>query len=68
MGDAGLKGEATYFHPYEDFRDKKGRLSASVTLDHMFPHSIYMAGSYLWNSEGFNEPPRAPRNVFRGRV
>jgi hypothetical protein len=68
LGDAGLKGEATYFHPHEDYMERNGQLSASATVDRMFPNGSYMAASYLWNSEGIDEVPRRSLNLFQRTV
>jgi len=51
LGDAGLKGEVSYFYPYNDnFMNKA--LLASVSLDYNFESSLYLHGSYLYNSDG----------------
>lgn len=54
LGGAGLKGEVTYFSPYNDSQLKEALL-ASVTIDYNFENSLYLHGSYLFNSDGVNE-------------
>ena len=49
---AGLKGEATYFHPRYHGEDTTGTLSASVSLDYSLKKPIYLTGSVLFNSDG----------------
>ncbi len=65
--NAGFKGEATYFHPRDNWQDTLGAISAALTYDYVFPNSLYLAGSVLWNSEGTDSPPQYPRNFFTGR-
>ncbi len=54
LGDAGLKGEVSYFHPYKG-NLVKNALLASVTVDYNFESSLYLHGSYLYNSDGGND-------------
>lgn len=49
IGTGGFKGEATYFHPYENFSDTSGIFVASFTLDYSFKNGIYILGSYLYS-------------------
>lgn len=53
LGDAGLKGELSYFHPYENGVANRALL-ASVTVDYNFASSLYLHVSYLYNSDGAN--------------
>lgn len=68
LGNSGLKGEATYFHPYEEARDTSGVVNAALTFDHMFPNSLYVAAGFLWNSEGIEEVPQQPINIFPEQI
>lgn len=48
--NAGFKGEASYFTPYEDRPFSRTVFTGSVTIDYSFSNSIYLLGSYLYNS------------------
>jgi hypothetical protein len=50
IGNAGFKGEASYFHPYKKLTDTTGVLSASVMMDYTFKDAWYISGSFLFNS------------------
>lgn len=50
LGDAGFKGEFTYFLPLED--DKENAFAASLGVDYSFSNSIYAGLGYLYNSQG----------------
>ncbi|MEO9964245.1 MAG: hypothetical protein ABJF11_00560 [Reichenbachiella sp.] len=52
IGDAGFKGEATYFYPYTNERFLDEALLASLTVDYSFENSLYLNGSVLFNSDG----------------
>ncbi|PSJ76102.1 hypothetical protein C7N43_15620 [Sphingobacteriales bacterium UPWRP_1] len=52
LGNAGFKGEASYFQPYRQFTDTAGALSASVGADYMFAKGWYINGAALVNSSG----------------
>ncbi|MFH1321447.1 MAG: hypothetical protein ABII90_12460 [Bacteroidota bacterium] len=52
LKNAGFKGEATYFHPYDNFSDTTGILNATISADYSFKNSIYINGSVLYNSNG----------------
>lgn len=56
LKDAGLKGEATYFHPRSNAEDTTGVLSSSITVDYSFKKPIYVTGAMLYNSGGTSEP------------
>ena len=51
IGNTGFKGEASYFHPYENLADTTGVLSASVMMDYTFKDGWYISGSVLFNSD-----------------
>lgn len=53
LKDAGFKGEATYFHPEEDFFDERGHITATVGFDYMLSSGIYLQSELLYNG-GFN--------------
>jgi hypothetical protein len=57
IGNAGFKGEATYFHPRDNFADTSGVLNTSVTIDYAFRHGIYFCISALYNSGGKDHFP-----------
>jgi hypothetical protein len=50
LGNAGLKGEFTYFHPLQEGRDEA--FAATLGLDYVFSNSLYLNTGYLYNSEG----------------
>ncbi len=54
IGNAGWKGELTYFHPYQDFTQHRGTWSAATGVDYMFSKGWYLNASMLFNSEGAN--------------
>ena len=51
---ASFKGEATYFHPQEQFTDTAGALSISASIDYLFPKNVLASVGYLYNSIGLN--------------
>ncbi len=50
LGNAGFKGEFTYFHPLQEGRDEA--FAATLGLDYVFSNSLYLNTGYLYNSEG----------------
>lgn len=50
--NTGFKGEGSYFHPYKNFSDISGILSAAVSLDRSFKNDYFATASYLYNSQG----------------
>ena len=55
LGQAGFKGEFSYFHPYEQ-ADTFGIFTGSMGVDYMFKNSVYMNLGYLYNSNGSLHP------------
>lgn len=55
LGDAGLKGEMTWFIPYTNTINLKNTLLASITIDYSFESSLYLNGSVLYNSSGSDQ-------------
>ena len=53
LGNAGLKGELTYFQPVRKDRDTAA-FSATIGLDYSFSNSLYFNTGYLYNSSGSN--------------
>lgn len=53
---AGFTGELSYFHPYENFADSSGIFEASVSGNYTFKNSLFINGSYLYNSAGTTGP------------
>lgn len=51
---AGLKGEATYFHPKNNISGK-GTFSGSLGLDYSFQKGIFVGGGMLLNTSGVNK-------------
>jgi hypothetical protein len=50
LGNAGYKGEFTYFLPIEG--DSRNAFAATLGLDYSFPNALYTSLGYLYNSEG----------------
>jgi len=44
-----FRGEVSYFHPEQNFKDTSGILLASVSFDHTFGNSLYLLVEYLYN-------------------
>ena len=53
IGGAGFRGEATYFHPRENFSDSSGMFMGSVGIDYTFPNTLMLQGEYLYSSHPF---------------
>ena len=56
LGQAGFKGEMSYFTPFREEDIQENVLVASTAFDYSFENSIYLYGSYLFNSGGENNP------------
>jgi len=54
LGDAGFKGEISYFHPENDFFEKTGHITATTGLDYMLSSGWYLQGELLYNG-GYNQ-------------
>lgn len=54
--NAGLKGEATYFHPENNWKDTSGVVLGVIGVDYMFSNSLYWYSSLLFNSSGAETP------------
>jgi len=52
VGKAGFTGEATYFRNAKTFADTTGQLVASVGANYTFKNSIFINGSFIYNSTG----------------
>ena len=50
LKNAGLKGEVTYFVPYERYFNSENVLSTSFSVDYGFKKGLYVNGSILYNS------------------
>ncbi|MDX2135709.1 MAG: hypothetical protein SFV52_13025 [Saprospiraceae bacterium] len=59
IGDAGFRGEATYFQPTASFWDTVGVLSFTVGADYSFAGGWYAGASFLYGSAGVDDalPP-----------
>ncbi len=53
---AGFRGEASYFHPMDNFKDTTGALFASVSADYTFENSFYIQTEIMYSilPENFN--------------
>jgi hypothetical protein len=56
VGGAGFRGEATYFHPKQNFSDTSGMFMGSVGLDYTFPNTLMLQGEYLYSSNPYLSP------------
>jgi hypothetical protein len=54
LGDAGFKGEISYFHPEDVFFEKTGHITATTGLDYMLSSGWYLQGELLYNG-GYNQ-------------
>ena len=50
LKNTGLKGEVTYFVPYERYFNSENVLSTSFSVDYGFKKGLYFNGSILYNS------------------
>jgi hypothetical protein len=55
LKNMGFKGEATYFHPKENYSDTSGVFSSSFTFDYSFKNGLYLNASALYNSKGSSD-------------
>jgi hypothetical protein len=46
---AGFRGEATYFHPIEQFSDSSGFVIFGLSADYTFKNSLYLLVEFLYN-------------------
>jgi hypothetical protein len=53
IGGAGFRGEATYFHPKQNFSDTAGIFMSSVGIDYTFPNTLMLQGEYLYSSSPY---------------
>lgn len=51
IGEAGFKGEFTYFSPFIDAEQRENVFTASVAFDYSFKNSLYLYSSYLFNNQ-----------------
>ncbi|NUO00127.1 MAG: hypothetical protein HUU01_05875 [Saprospiraceae bacterium] len=52
IGNAGFKGEATWFQPYNKLTDTSGTLSLTLEGNYTFESSWYLGGAYLYTGRG----------------
>jgi hypothetical protein len=55
LGNAGFKGEAQWFAPFEGFADSTHTVSGAISVDYAFKNSLYLNGSLLFNSNGIDD-------------
>ncbi|MDH5400546.1 MAG: hypothetical protein OEX02_20505 [Cyclobacteriaceae bacterium] len=58
LGNASFKGELTWFSPFNNRPDAGDAFASSFSIDYSFKNSLYLLGSYLFNSEGYIKMPR----------
>lgn len=49
LGQTGLKGEVSWFHPEDRLLETGGHLTATMGLDYMLPSGVYLQGELLYN-------------------
>lgn len=54
LGDAGFKGEVSYFHPEDQFFENTGHFTATTGLDYMLSNGLYLQSELLYNG-GYNQ-------------
>jgi hypothetical protein len=64
LGNAGFKGEAQWFAPFEGFADSTHTLSGAISVDYAFKNSLYLNGSLLFNSNGIDDSDPAKLATF----
>jgi hypothetical protein len=64
LGNAGFKGEAQWFAPFEGFADSTHTVSGAVSVDYAFKNSLYLNGSLLFNSNGIDDSEPAKLAPF----
>lgn len=62
LGNAGLKGEISYFHPEDRFFKDTGHFTATAGIDYMLPSGLYLQSELLYNG-GYN-PAGNPLNTL----
>lgn len=55
LGNAGFKGEATWFQPRQSFGDTIGLLSLTLGGDYSFQNGWYIGGAFLYTSGGSDD-------------
>ena len=65
LGNAGFKGEVSYFHPLSSWSDSIGVVSFSTMMDKTFKGDWYLSLSYLYNS---NPSGYAGGSIFRSNL
>lgn len=48
----GLRGEFSYFHPKDGFKDSSGVFVAAIGYDYTFPNALMIQGEALYKSDG----------------
>ncbi|GIV33339.1 MAG: hypothetical protein KatS3mg031_0874 [Chitinophagales bacterium] len=52
IGNAGFKGELSYFHPYEKLSSPEGVFLGTFSFDYSFKNNLYLNGSFLYSTAG----------------
>lgn len=61
MGNAGFKGEVTYFTPIDSGENV---ISASISADYIFGNQLFLTGGILFNSAGVDTTFDEAQNLF----
>ncbi|WP_205720212.1 hypothetical protein [Fodinibius halophilus] len=64
IGDAGFKGEISYFHPEDQFFEDTGHFTATTGFDYMLSNGLYLQGELLYNG-GYNSKGRPLSTLVR---
>jgi hypothetical protein len=71
IGDAGFKGEFTYFHPYHDSESTNSTVSCSIQFDQTFENNWYCSIGALYNGNASTQSllslstsTLSPKNLF----
>lgn len=56
IGEAGFKGEATWFQPRSNLTDTTGTLSLTLESNYTFEGGWYLSGAYLYTGSGQSSP------------
>lgn len=51
LGNAGFKGEATWFQPKDALTDSSGVLSATISVDYSLRKPVYLQAAVLYNTQ-----------------
>ncbi len=68
IGGAGFTGEVSWFRDKDNFADTTGQWVASAGLNYTFGNSLFVNGSFIYNSKGTTGPASMGLNFFTGNL